>query len=147
MLPKCSVDRQKCLVDHLVNKPTWVLMSCACSDGHVTKEIPYIRHTPCHFLLFVSQQPCRYHLKKKKLICIRHCKYTQRWCVGLLHDHEVKYLSEPKLISVAIGKRTKVNGYYRCIALLDKYYTHRRYRIQFAHEELKRRNSDARAGR
>ena len=137
MLPKCSVDHQKFLVNHLVNKPTWVLMSCTCSDGH----------TPHHFLLFVSQQPCRYHLKKKKLICIRHCKYTQRWCVGLLHDHETKYLSKPKSISVAIGKWTKVNGYYRCITLFDRYYRHRRYRIWFAHEQLRRRNSNARAGR
>ena len=147
MLPKCPVNHWKCLVNHLVNKPMWVLRSHACSDGHVNKEIPYIRCMPHHFLLFVFQQPCRYHLKKRKLIHIRHCKCTQRWCVGLLHDRKVKYLSEPKLISVAIGKRTKVNGYYRCIALLDKYYGHRRYCIQFAHKELRRRNSDARAGR
>ena len=56
------------------------------------------------FYYFMSQQPCRYHLKKRKLICIRHCKHTTRWCVGLLHDCKMKYLSEPKLISVAIGK-------------------------------------------
>ena len=30
--------------------------------------------------------------------------------MGLLRDHEVKYLSKPKSISVAIGKQTKVNG-------------------------------------
>ena len=124
----------------------WVLMLCACPDGHVTKEILYKVYTLPFFFL-MSRQPCRYHLKKRKLIHIRHCKYTQRWCVGLLHDHKVKYLSEPKSISVAIDKQTKVNGYYRCIALLNKYYGHRRYHIQFAHEELRRRNSNARAGR
>ena len=147
MLPKCSVNCQKCFVDHLVNK-THVGTHVACMfrwSQNQRNTLHKVHALP--FFLFVSQQPCRYNLKKRKLIHIRHCKYTQRWCVGLLHDHKAKYLSEPELISVAISKQTKVNDYYRCIALLDKYYGHRRYRIQFAHEELKRRNFDARAGR
>ena len=39
---KCSIDHQKCLVNHHVNKPTWVLIGHACVVGHMTK-IPCIK--------------------------------------------------------------------------------------------------------
>ena len=118
MLPKCSVNHQKFLVDHLVNKPMWVLMSCTCSDGHVTKEISYIRCTPHHFFIICISTTMQVPLKKRKLTCIRHCKYTQRWCVGLLHDHEVKYLSEFKSISVPLVNELKsmvITGALPCL--------------------------------
>ena len=33
----CSINHQKCLVDHHSNKPTWILIWHACIIGHVTK--------------------------------------------------------------------------------------------------------------
>ena len=39
---KCSVDHEKCLVDHCKNKSTWVFMSHRCVFGHMIK-IPNIK--------------------------------------------------------------------------------------------------------
>ena len=47
-------------------------------------------------------------------------------------------------INVSNIKLIATHDCYRCIALLDKYYGHRRYRIHFTHTELQCRNHDAR---
>ena len=96
----CSVDHQKCLVDCLVKKThigTHVMRMLRWS--HDQRNTLYKVHALPFYFICVSttmQVPS----KEEE----RHCKYTQRWCLGLLHDHKVKYLSKSKSISVAIGK-------------------------------------------
>ena len=85
--------------------------------------------------------------EKKRLICTRHCKYTQIWCLGQLCNNEARvFPSNQGDISTCVNELTGYHDCNRCIALLDKHYGHRCYRIDFAHEELQHQNDDVRSG-
>ena len=55
MLPKCSVDHQKCLVDHLVNKThVGTHVAHMLRWSHDQRNTPYEAHALLFYFIFVS---------------------------------------------------------------------------------------------
>ena len=119
----------------------WVLMQWAWSVGHMTKGALYKSCALPFSIIFVST--VMQVESRKRLIHTRHCKYTQVWCLGQLCGNEARVFPSNRGGSgTCVNEITGYHDCYRCIALLNKYYGHRCYRICFAHEELQHQNDD-----